>query len=82
MPINPKEVETLIKNSLPSSEVVVEDLVGDGDHLQAIVISNLFEGKTLLEQHQMVYASLKETLKEQLHALALKTYTPEQWKKK
>ena len=46
------------------------------------LITNLFEGKTLLEQHQMVYSPLRETLKEQLHALALKTYTPEQWKKK
>lgn len=82
MPINPKELEIIIKNSLPGSEVRVDDLVGDGDHLQAIVVSNLFEGKTLLEQHQMVYAPLRETLKEQLHALALKTYTPEQWKKK
>ncbi len=82
MPIHPKEIEVLIKNSLPGSEVVVEDTIGDGDHLQAIVISDLFEGKTLLEQHQMVYSPLKETLKEQLHALALKTYTPGQWRKK
>lgn len=78
----PKEIEAMILNALPGAEVVVEDLVGDGDHLQAIVISDLFQGKTLLEQHQMVYKALKETLKEQLHALALKTYTVEQWKKK
>lgn len=82
MPMPPKEIETMILNALPGAEVVVEDLVGDGDHLQAIVISDLFQGKTLLEQHQMVYKALKETLKEQLHALALKTYTVEQWKKK
>ncbi len=82
MPMSPKEIETMILNALPGAEVVVEDLVGDGDHLQAIVISDLFQGKTLLEQHQMVYKALKETLKEQLHALALKTYTVEQWKKK
>ncbi len=82
MPMPPKEIETMILNALPGAEVVVEDLVGDGDHLQAIVISDLFQGKTLLEQHQMVYQALKEILKEQLHALALKTYTVEQWKKK
>ncbi len=82
MPMHPKEIETMILNVLPGAEVVVEDLVGDSDHLQAIVISDLFQGKSLLEQHQMVYKALKETLKEQLHALALKTYTVEQWKKK
>lgn len=82
MPVNPKEIETILFNAFPGGEIVVQDLVGDGDHLQAIVISDLFQGKTLLEQHQMVYAPLREKLKEQLHALALKTYTPEQWKKK
>ncbi len=77
-----REIQGLIEKALPGSTVVVEDRVGDGDHLQAIVVSNLFEGKTLLQQHQMVYNPLKETLKEKLHALGLKTYTPEQWKNK
>jgi acid stress-induced BolA-like protein IbaG/YrbA len=81
MPMNPLEIKKLIESALPGSQVVVEDTVGDGDHLQAIVVSNQFEGKTLLQQHQMVYGPLRETLKEKLHALGLKTYTPEQWKK-
>ncbi len=82
MPMEPREIQDLIEKALPQSKVIVEDTVGDGDHLQAIVVSNLFEGKTLLQQHQMVYNPLKETLKEKLHALGLKTYTPEQWKNK
>lgn len=81
MPMNPKMVEELIAKGLPGSQVTVQDLVGDGDHLEAVVVSPLFEGKGLLEQHQMVYGALKGALKENLHALALKTYTPEQWKK-
>jgi acid stress-induced BolA-like protein IbaG/YrbA len=81
MPIDPKIVQNLIEKSLPGAQVAVQDLAGDGDHLQAVVISTLFEGKGLLEQHQMVYAPLKEALKEQLHALALKTYSPQQWEK-
>ena len=81
MPMNPRQVEELISKELPGCEVTVQDLVGDGDHLQAVVVSSLFEGKGLLEQHQMVYGALKGVLKETLHALALKTYTPEQWKK-
>jgi len=81
MPMDPSEIQRLIEQALPGSQVQVHDTVGDGDHLQALVISNLFEGKSLLQQHQMVYGALKETLKERLHALGLKTYTPEQWKK-
>ncbi len=80
MPMDTNEIQAMIEKALPNSTVIVEDLVGDGDHLQATVISDLFEGKTLLQQHQMVYNPLRETLKEKLHALALKTYTPEQWK--
>jgi acid stress-induced BolA-like protein IbaG/YrbA len=79
--MDPREIQSLIQQALPGSQVEVHDTVGDGDHLQALVISTLFEGKTLLQQHQMVYAPLRETLKEKLHALGLKTYTPEQWKK-
>src|SRR3990167_8305207 len=55
MPMNPRQVEELISKELPGCEVTVQDLVGDGDHLQAVVVSSLFEGKGLLEQHQMVY---------------------------
>lgn len=82
MPMDIREIQHLIEKALPGAQVMVQDLVGDGDHLQAIVISDRFEGKTLLQQHQMVYTPLRETLKDRLHALGLKTYTPEQWKKK
>ncbi|MFO1518580.1 MAG: BolA family transcriptional regulator [bacterium] len=77
-----REIQKLIEQALPGAQVAVQDLVGDGDHLQATVVTPLFEGKTLLQQHQMVYSPLREALKEKLHALALKTYTPEQWSKK
>jgi len=78
--MDPREIQALIQNALPGATAVVEDTVGDGDHLQAVVISEAFEGKTLLQQHQLVYGALKDSLKERLHALGLKTYTPEQWK--
>lgn len=81
MPIPLNELENMIKEGLPDSEVIVKDLVGDGDHLEATVISAEFEGKNLLAQHRIVNEILKEILKEQLHALKLKTYTPEQWEK-
>lgn len=81
MPIPISELQGLIQNAFPNAQVAVDDLVGDGDHLQAIIVADAFEGKTLLEQHQMVYDSLGDLLKAQLHALALKTYTPKEWEK-
>ncbi len=81
MPMDTQDIQKMIETALPGAQVFVEDLVGDGDHLQAIVISELFQGKTLLQQHQMIYTPLREILKENLHALGLKTYTPEQWSK-
>ena len=82
MAIDLEVLKNHIQRALPGSEVMVTDLVGDGDHLQAVVISKDFEGKALLAQHQLVMEPLRGLLKEQLHALAVKTYTPEQWKTK
>ena len=70
--------ETILK-ALPEAVVNVG---GDGHHFEATVVAQEFVGKTLLEQHRLVFNSLQEALKETVHALALKTYTPEQWKKK
>ncbi|MEM8637989.1 MAG: BolA/IbaG family iron-sulfur metabolism protein [Cyanobacteria bacterium P01_G01_bin.54] len=75
-----KQVESLIKAQLPDAQVKVQDLTGGGDHLQATVVSAAFEGKTLVKQHQLIYGALKAQLaSEAIHALALKTYTPERW---
>ena len=76
------EVKRRIEQGLPGAEVEVRDLTGTGDHFEARVVSPTFSGKTLIEQHQQVYAPLQDLLKTgELHALALKTYSPEQWKK-
>lgn len=73
------QVEGMIKAELPDALVKVQDL-GGGDHLEAIVVSAQFEGKSLVKQHQMVYGALKEAMaSEAIHALALKTYTPQAW---
>ena len=55
---------------------------GTGDHFEARVVSDAFVGKGMVQQHQLVYAPLQDLLKTgELHALALKTYSPEQWQK-
>ena len=70
------EVINLIKQNIADSEVFVENLNGD-DHLQVTVISSEFNGLSLVKQHQLVYSALKEELaSEAIHALALKTETP------
>ena len=70
------EVIDLIKQKIVDSEVYVENLKGD-DHLQVTVISSEFNGLSLVKQHQLVYSALKEELaSEAIHALALKTETP------
>ena len=70
------EVISLIKQKIANSEVYVENLKGD-DHLQVTVISSEFNGLSLVKQHQLVYSALKEELaSEAIHALALKTETP------
>lgn len=75
-----EQVETMIKEKLPDAQVMVKDLTGGGDHLEAIVVSSEFEGKTMVKQHQLVYGALQTAMdSEAIHALALKTYTPEKW---
>ena len=70
------EVINLIKRKIVDSEVLVENLKGD-DHIQVTVISSQFNGLSLVKQHQLVYSALKEELaSESIHALALKTKTP------
>ncbi|ACK73614.1 BolA family protein [Gloeothece citriformis PCC 7424] len=77
-----KQVETMIQTKLPDAHVVIRDLTGGGDHLEAIVVSSEFAGKTKVIQHQMVYDAVASAMAdESIHALALKTYTPEAWQK-
>jgi acid stress-induced BolA-like protein IbaG/YrbA len=71
------EIERLIKEGLPGCQVTIEDLAGDGNHYAAHVISQVFEGKSRVQQHQLVYKSLQGNMGNALHALALQTSTPD-----
>lgn len=77
--IEPEEIVKKIKASLPDAEVQIEDLTGTRDHYEATVVSEAFEGKPLIKRHRMIYDALKEEMKGPIHALSLKTYTPQQW---
>jgi stress-induced morphogen len=71
------DIERFIKDALPDAEVSIRDLAGDGNHYAATVKSSAFKGKSRVQQHQMVYASLKGRMGGELHALALTTQTLE-----
>ncbi len=73
----PHTIKELIANGLPDADIVVEG--DDGTHFQARVISASFSGKTPLQQHQMVYKTLGAKMGNEIHALALQTYTPAEW---
>ena len=76
MAMDAGEIERLIKAKLPDARVEIRDLAGDGDHYAAHVISKAFEGKTRVQQHQMVYEALGGRMGGALHALALTTAAP------
>jgi stress-induced morphogen len=73
MPIAADEIVRLIKQGIPDAEVEIQDLVGDGDHYAATVISAAFAGKSKVQQHQMVYGALGGRMGGVLHALKLTT---------
>ena len=77
MPMEAREIERLIKESIPDAQVTIRDLAGDGDHYSATVVSEVFRGKSRVQQHQMVYQALRGRMGGALHALALTTAAPE-----
>lgn len=70
------ELEAIIKAGIQDAEVLVK---GEGDHFEATVVSRQFEGRSMVQQHQMVYATLGDRMGGEIHALALHTYTPADW---
>ena len=73
MAMDLKEIEKLIKEALPDATIDIQDLAGDGNHYSATIVSSQFSGKNKIEQHKMVYNSLKGKMGNELHALAIKT---------
>ncbi|MDO9413345.1 MAG: BolA family transcriptional regulator [Pseudolabrys sp.] len=76
MAMDAVEIERLIKEGIPDAQVSIKDLAGDGNHYAATVIAPSFSGKSRVQQHKLVYDSLKGQMGGVLHALALQTGTP------
>jgi stress-induced morphogen len=73
MAIKQEEIYKLLKDGFPDADIEINDLAGDDNHYAAKIKSLKFKGKTRVQQHQMVYASLKGKMGNELHALALTT---------
>ncbi|CAB3762854.1 BolA family protein [Paraburkholderia solisilvae] len=72
----PEQIKTYISAGLPCEHLEVE---GDGQHFFATIVSSNFEGKRLIQRHQLVYAALGDRMREEIHALSMKTLTPAEW---
>ena len=68
-----EEITKMIKESIPDATIEIKDLMGDNNHYSATIKSSIFKGKSKIEQHKMVYKSLKGKMGNELHALSLTT---------
>lgn len=68
-----EEIQRLIEQGLPGAQVHV---IGDGHHFEAVVVTDAFAGKSRIQRHQMVYATLGARMGNEIHALSLKTLAP------
>ena len=73
MSLKSEEIKNLIKESIPDAEIVINDLAGDENHYSATIKSKIFNGKSKIEQHKIVYKSLKGKMGNELHALSINT---------
>ena len=74
--VEPRSIEESIRAGLDCTHVEVQ---GDGAHFEAVVVSPTFAGASRVRRHQLVYAALGERMREEIHALSMKTLTPEEW---
>ena len=75
MIVSPQDIKQWISDGMPDSSVEVE---GDGQHFEAVIVSSEISGKSLIQRHQMVYGVLGDRMKSQIHALSMKTLTPDE----
>lgn len=77
--LSAQQLEAYITQSLVCEYIKV--LGDDGTHFESVIVSNAFVGKSMVQQHQLVYSALGDRMRSEIHALSMKTFTPEQWNK-
>ena len=76
-----KKIYEILSTKLKDSKVFIQDMNGNGDHFSLIVISDDFENLNIINQHKIIYGYLSDMITNEIHALPIKTYTWEKWKK-
>ena len=71
--------ESIQKNIAQGMDTVHLNVTGDGQHFEAVVVSEEFAGKSRVQRHQRVYQTLGDRMREEIHALSMKTFTPQEW---
>ncbi len=74
--VDPSSIEQSIRAGLPVTHV---EVTGDGAHFDAVIVSPSFAGLNRVRQHQLVYAALGDRMRVEIHALSMKTFSPEEW---
>ena len=74
--LTPEQVKQYIEAGMACTHV---ECSGDGQHFEAVIVSELFQGKRKVQQHQIVYKALGDRMREEIHALSMQTLTPEEW---
>jgi len=74
--VTPEDIKGWIEQNLADSQVEID---GDGHHFDAVIVCPAFAGKNRIQQHQLVYGALGDRMKSQIHALSMKTLTPDEW---
>ena len=75
--VTPESVKQGIEAGLSCEHV---EVIGDGQHFQALIVSDQFAGRNRVQRHQLVYSALGERMREEIHALSMRTLTPQEWK--
>jgi acid stress-induced BolA-like protein IbaG/YrbA len=75
--VTPESVKAGIAAGLACEHL---EVLGDGQHFQALIVSPAFAGKSRVQRHQLVYAALGDRMREEIHALSMQTLTPEEWR--
>ena len=74
--VAPEDVKRYIEEHLQCEHL---EVIGDGHHFEAVIVSEAFRGKSRVQRHQIVYGALGDRMREEIHALSMQTLTPEDW---
>jgi acid stress-induced BolA-like protein IbaG/YrbA len=74
--VTPESVKQGISSGLTCDHL---EVLGDGQHFEAVIVSKAFEGKSRVQRHQLVYAALGDRMRQEIHALSMRTLSPSEW---